>query len=75
MHKNHKDVCLEVKKIVYEDYKRKKLKARWVNLGYVGNPWPLTDFETIEISLIEWLNWSNITDRIHNPRDKDGFPE
>lgn len=56
MHRNAMDLCIQVLKIQYRDSRRIKLKVRWWNLGYTGNPWPL-EMERIEIKTSDWLNW------------------
>lgn len=76
MHKNAMDVCIEVLKVQYQDDKRIKLKVRWWNLGYVGEPYTLFGDSTDRLTLSKdnWLEWVNITDRISNKREQPGLP-
>jgi len=76
MHKNAMDVCIEVLKVQYQDDKRIKLKVRWWNLGYAGEPYALFGDSTDKLTLSKdnWLEWVNITDQINNKREHPGLP-
>ena len=76
MHKNSLDVALKVYKL--REYKPGfvDIKGCWLNLGYEGNPWKCSDVMKYRIPLKDFKeNWVNITDLIHEPRQKAGLPE
>lgn len=76
MHENGMDCCLEIMRIQYSDSKRVIIKARWWNLGYSGNPWPIfPQFETVKIKAEDRPKWKNITHLMNIPRKKSGLPE
>ena len=76
MHENAMDVCLEVISVSHSDLKRINVKARWWNLGYVGNPYCITpQIETITIDNADALKWHTLTNRqLHTARLAPGFP-
>lgn len=75
MHENGMDCCIEVLRIQYSDQKRVKVKARWWNLGYTGNPWLIDPkIETIELKRADLPKWHNITHKMHTPRKASGMP-
>lgn len=75
MHKN----CLDVAFDVYESHRHKPgyvtMKGRWINLGYTGKPWYLTETTKVFVREEDYKNWVNITDRFDNVRLKPGLPE
>lgn len=51
------DVFVEVLKTTYRGSKYRKIKVRWWNLGFTGNPWPLSCVETVTIQESDWYRW------------------
>jgi hypothetical protein len=72
MHVNALDVCLQIHRIQYQDDMRIRVKAQWVNLGYMGEPWYLTGMETITIPRSQITNWKYIDPFVK--RTKEGLP-
>jgi len=58
-HNNSLDVFFEVIKVQYVDHKRAKLRGRWWNLGWVGEPFLVYPGNpvTVEIKKEEFRNW------------------
>ena len=56
VHNKTMDLCIEVLEV-----NGLKLKVRWWNLGYVGDPWPIDGTEYIEILPDGLKNWSQLT--------------
>lgn len=58
MHEKSMDVAFKIDRRQYQDYKRKKLRGTWWNLGYTGNPWPAIHLQqTITILTEDWPKW------------------
>lgn len=76
MHVNSMDVCLEVCRVPYYDAKRVKVKGRWWNLGYTGNPWMISGMklESLEIPTEQLKNWVFISGKTQIARTKPGLP-
>lgn len=77
MHENAMDVCIEILRLQYTDAKRVKLKIRWWNLGYVGNPFCIdARGATITIKASDIHKWKYLNSQhfLHKRR-KPGFPE
>lgn len=74
MHKNCMDVAFEVHKSAKYSTKEWTLKGRWINLGYMGDPWYLTDKVTIKVPSDKKADWVNIADCYTDVRYKSGLP-
>ena len=76
MHKHAMDVFIEVVRLQYRDMKRTRLKIRWWNLGYVGNPYCISSkIETVTIKTTDLANWHQLTNRqLNTPRLAPGLP-
>lgn len=68
-HENCIDVFIEVIKVQYVDSKRAKLRVIWWNLGYTGNPWTLTQAESLEIQAKDFPKWQRLQSRIRTMTD------
>ena len=74
MHKDAMDVCMEVVRIPYRDNKRYRLKIRWWNLGYTGNPW-LLDPMLFSLTIFKTdAHWIYINNLMNKKRLKPGLP-
>lgn len=62
VHKNFMDVAIEVVKIQYRNDRRTKLKIRWYNRGWVGQPFELYGMRptTISVKHTDINNWVKI---------------
>jgi hypothetical protein len=55
-HEKMMDVFIEVIKTYQVDNKRSKVKVRWWNYGYVGEPWSIGITQTLDIrDSIDWI--------------------
>lgn len=70
VHENFKDVFFEVIKTQYQGPKYRKIRGRWWNLGFTGNPW-LADIrpQTIKIFEKDWARWKQF-----NPGQPETHP-
>lgn len=70
------DCALEVLKIRHYTPKYCTVKARWINLGYMGQPYVIDPRpSTYKIKIEDLKNWINITDKIYDKRTKPGVPQ
>ena len=75
MHKDGMDCALDVIKIKKYSSKYLTVKAVWINLGYMGQPFVIDPKpSTFKIKLEDRKNWINITDKIYDKRTKPGVP-
>jgi len=76
MHKNCMDVAFEVHEISKQKPGYYHIKGYWINLGYTGNPWVISNKETIVVSEDDFAsNWVDIENKLYLPRTKPGLPE
>lgn len=72
MHKNAMDACIAITKSYY--IRSKKLwsvKATWINIGYMGEPWPLGVTHRMNLKFDEWIDVSHT---MYNKRTQSGVP-
>jgi hypothetical protein len=75
MHEKSLDVCLEVVRIQYQDMKRMKIRGRWWNLGYSGEPFNLNNnLVTVEIQSKDFKAWHDIQSTMMTKRTAPGRP-
>jgi hypothetical protein len=75
MHKNFLDVAFEVHKLGKYKPGFYHLKGFWINLGYTGNPWRISDRETIVLAEEDYkTNWIDVSGKLNIARTKSGIP-
>lgn len=72
MHIDCMDVCIRIIKSYQISANRFKVKAEWINLGYVGQPYALNEIQNIDIK--DSRLWKDINGSIFRPRTQSGPP-
>lgn len=75
MHKNCMDVALDVLSIRRYKPGHVDLKGRWLNLGYVGKPYYISETVKLRVSEQAYKDWLVITNDISRKRSKPGIPD
>jgi hypothetical protein len=74
MHKNCMDVAFDCYKLRRYKPGHVDLKGRWINLGYVGKPYVISNVVKFRITEKQFQDWVDITSNFQNKRNNSGLP-